>query len=641
MASVWPGAGQPGCNRILQSNSSRFNPHCHKLRRDTPKSHQQRPSFDHQTSINSRPLWFTRILGHLRPTTTKLGKVRQIKGEGNRGVTRLGEVRLTRDGGSRGTAKLDEVRGSGVRWFGEVGRTEKIAEVLQRSLIVLHFFRRLRPPGWVIHRVRTTKLAEYQGSLLPTTCANLGEVQGKMDSERQTTRSLSRDREAEENERKALEELSRAMGQQLGGEDNTGGSVLGDEFVPPVPSNPLTPPLNPLIPVGSPNGSDQTPRPGENTGGGTNFGEEGTQGMMLAMMKLMADMNREMAAERRQTGVKEVVVVDSQRVERKEEKRGEGRQTSAQPAVQATITSTQVKTIPSDADELRRQWPRPPPELREARKKEGKCTECGEKGHWLKDCPVRAAKVKVGWLPPWGEKFGEHGGASGGNAVPLGQRRNLNAVTGEWEGEEEQGKDEDLLLHLLIPSTSKDQPKTDIFINGTKLTTLWDTGATCSYISPGAAAKIGVERRRYPFVEVMFGLKKDAKGRSVRLDVTTLCDADVVIGWDWMRREGVILDGKDNAVKFPIPTPPPPPSSARLAAIGLPTPTDAIDLRDKDDQDELSPEEQEELHVGVRYEVSEIQRRYEIREARTSSGTKFARYEARGLGLNDVLHWRS
>ncbi|RXK38202.1 hypothetical protein M231_04486 [Tremella mesenterica] len=83
---------------------------CHELRRDTPKSHQQRPSFDHQTSINSRPLRFTRILGHLRPTTTKLGEVRQVKGEGNRGATRLGEVRLTRDGGSRGTAKLDEVR---------------------------------------------------------------------------------------------------------------------------------------------------------------------------------------------------------------------------------------------------------------------------------------------------------------------------------------------------------------------------------------------------------------------------------------------------------------------------------------------------------------------------------------------------
>ncbi|EIW65541.1 hypothetical protein TREMEDRAFT_66454 [Tremella mesenterica DSM 1558] len=178
-------------------------------------------------------------------------------------------------------------------------------------------------------------------------------------------------------------------------------------------------------------------------------------------------------------------------------------------------------------------WPRPSLELREARK-EGKCTECGEKGHWLKDCPVRKAEVKVGWLPPWGEKFGERDAGSGGNAVLLGQRRKLNTVTGEWEMEEDQGKEEDLSHHLLIPSTARDQPKSDIFSNGIKLTTLWDTGATCSYRSPKTAAKIGVERRRYPvsvpvhmfdgsvsvagpiteFIKVTFSLTKDTEERS-------------------------------------------------------------------------------------------------------------------------------
>ncbi|EIW65568.1 hypothetical protein TREMEDRAFT_66481, partial [Tremella mesenterica DSM 1558] len=93
------------------------------------------------------------------------------------------------------------------------------------------------------------------------------------------------------------------------------------------------------------------------------------------------------------------------------------------------------------------------------------------------------------------------------------------------------------------------------------------------------------------FVEVGFSLTKDAEVRSVCLDVTTLCDADVVIGWDWMRKEGVVLDGRDNSVKFPIPTPP---SAAKLAAIGLPTLTDAIDLRGEDELEELSPEEQDE-----------------------------------------------
>ncbi|EIW71009.1 hypothetical protein TREMEDRAFT_26973 [Tremella mesenterica DSM 1558] len=64
-----------------------------------------------------------------------------------------------------------------------------------------------------------------------------------------------------------------------------------------------------------------------------------------------------------------------------------------------------------------------------------------------------------------------------------------------------------------------------------------------------------------------------------------------------MRKEGEKSRWKRQVEReFPIPTPP---SAAKLAAIGLPTPTDAIDLRDKDDQDELSPEEQEELYQVV------------------------------------------
>ncbi|EIW66847.1 hypothetical protein TREMEDRAFT_65254 [Tremella mesenterica DSM 1558] len=112
----------------------------------------------------SQPLWFTHILGHLKPTAAKLDGVRWTRGGGIRSAVKLGEVRLVKDGGSRdggskstaklgkvrsvndggirSTAKLGEVRRTGVWWFKEVGRrgvdtiAEKIAEVLQRSLIV-------------------------------------------------------------------------------------------------------------------------------------------------------------------------------------------------------------------------------------------------------------------------------------------------------------------------------------------------------------------------------------------------------------------------------------------------------------------------------------------------------------------------
>ncbi|EIW69370.1 hypothetical protein TREMEDRAFT_62235 [Tremella mesenterica DSM 1558] len=257
-----------------------------------------------------------------------------------------------------------------------------------------------------------------------------------MEPERRITRGMSRGEDRmEDNERRALEELRRAMGQDLGVEDSVGGSVQGDESVPPVPSNPPTPMADILPPIGSPMGSDQTPRP-ENTGSGTNFGEGGTQGVMLALVQMVANMNKDMMEERR--------LVESQRTEKKEEKKWEKGQPSAQVGVQAAMTSTVVRSAPPNIDEVRRKWPRPNADLRETRRKEGKCTECGETGHWLKECPVREAKVKVGLLPPWGEKFGERGGGSGGNAVPLGQRRNLNVVGGEVDLEEDQGKEEDL-----------------------------------------------------------------------------------------------------------------------------------------------------------------------------------------------------
>ncbi|EIW68233.1 hypothetical protein TREMEDRAFT_63399 [Tremella mesenterica DSM 1558] len=52
--------------------------------------------------------------------------------------------------------------------------------------------------------------------------------------------------------------------------------------------------------------------------------------------------------------------------------------------------------------------------------------------------------------------------------------------------------------HTLIPSTCRNQPKSNVYIKGVKLTALWDTGATCSYISPKAAKRIKKEKRKYP-----------------------------------------------------------------------------------------------------------------------------------------------
>ncbi|EIW70690.1 hypothetical protein TREMEDRAFT_61200 [Tremella mesenterica DSM 1558] len=370
------------------------------------------------------------ILQSIHRCTAKLDGVRLSRNNGSRSTAKLDGVRLSRDNGSRSTAKLDGVRLSrdngsrSAAMLGGVSRRRKRMAEGSGKLDELFDSRDSIKDRSYRRPVRTSE--KYEDIMEP---------------ERRVTRGMSRDGDRmEENERRALEELSRAMGQDLGVEDSVGGSIQGDEFVPPVPSNPPSPPSNALPPAGSPLGSDQTPRPRENTGSTANLGEEGTQGVVLALMQMVANMNKDMMEERRRREEWE------QRRERdtKEEKKWEKGQPSAQGGVQAAMMSTVVKSTPPNIDEVRRRWPRPSSDLRETRRKEGKCTECGEAGHWLKECPVREAKVKVGLLPPWGGKFGERGGGSGGNAVPLGQRRNLNAVGGEVDLEEDQGKEEDL-----------------------------------------------------------------------------------------------------------------------------------------------------------------------------------------------------
>ncbi|EIW66993.1 hypothetical protein TREMEDRAFT_64858 [Tremella mesenterica DSM 1558] len=375
-----------------------------------------------------------------------LGGVRLSRDNGSRSAAMLGGVRLSRDNGSRSAAML-----GGVRLSRDNGSRSAamLGGVSRRRKRMAEGSGKLDEPRFVDRRSIRKKLLDGRDSIKDRSYRRPVRTSEKykdnMEPERRITRGMSRDGDRmEENERRALEELSRAMGQDLGVEDSVGGSIQGDEFVPPVPSNPPSPPSNALPPAGSPLGSDQTPRPRENTGSTANLGEEGTQGVVLALMQMVANMNKDMMEERRRREEWEQRRERDTRTEKKEEKKWEKGQPLAQGGVQAAMMSTVVKSTPPNIDEVRRRWPRPSSDLRETRRKEGKCTECGEAGHWLKECPVREAKVKVGLLPPWGEKFGERGGGSGGNAVPLGQRRNLNAVGGEVDLEEDQGKEEDL-----------------------------------------------------------------------------------------------------------------------------------------------------------------------------------------------------
>ncbi|RXK41473.1 hypothetical protein M231_01181 [Tremella mesenterica] len=75
--------------------------------------------------------------------------------------------------------------------------------------------------------------------------------------------------------------------------------------------------------------------------------------------------------------------------------------------------------------------PRPSFEQREKWRDERACLECGGQGHYVKDCPLVAAKVAQGKMnPPEMWKSSRNRG-TGGNAVAVGEPRQMNAVAGE------------------------------------------------------------------------------------------------------------------------------------------------------------------------------------------------------------------
>ncbi|EIW68232.1 hypothetical protein TREMEDRAFT_63397 [Tremella mesenterica DSM 1558] len=104
------------------------------------------------------------------------------------------------------------------------------------------------------------------------------------------------------------------------------------------------------------------------------------------------------------------------------------------------------RAIPTDVGELNCRWPRPSADEVLKHREEGKCTGCGVRGHYNWDCPVIAAKVKAGIIPL--QSFSQSAGgegrfSTGGNAVPLGDRKKINAVRGEEACFAERGMDEE------------------------------------------------------------------------------------------------------------------------------------------------------------------------------------------------------
>ncbi|RXK34945.1 hypothetical protein M231_07791, partial [Tremella mesenterica] len=136
--------------------------------------------------------------------------------------------------------------------------------------------------------------------------------------------------------------------------------------------------------------------------------------------------------------------------------------------------------------------------------------------------------------------------------------------------------------------------------------------ATSSYINPKTVEELGLEVIRYPeevpvrmfdgsesiggpitkFVETGIRVSIEDEVRMIRLDVTKLCNAEVVIGWEWMKKEGVILDVRKEVIKIPGTQKR---EEEKLGAVFGFKEGETLGPRDSALEDELSEEEQEEL----------------------------------------------
>ncbi|EIW69710.1 hypothetical protein TREMEDRAFT_62579 [Tremella mesenterica DSM 1558] len=201
---------------------------------------------------------------------------------------------------------------------------------------------------------------------------------------------------------------------------------------------------------------------------------------------------------------------------------------------------------------------------------------------------------------------------TGGNAVVVGEPRQMNAVAGE---DVDEGKEPCVYEDghfITIPIINARQPKTKINVKGAQVVALWDSGATSSYINPKTVEELGLEVIRYPeevpvrmfdgsesiggpitkFVETGIRVSIEDEVRMIRLDVTKLCNAEVVIGWEWMKKEGVILDVRKEVIKIPGTQKR---EEEKLGAVFGFKEGETLGPRDSALEDELSEEEQEEL----------------------------------------------
>ena len=198
----------------------------------------------------------------------------------------------------------------------------------------------------------------------------------------------------------------------------------------------------------------------------------------------------------------------------------------------------------------------------------GACFTCGQQGHLMRDCPLRASAGGAA------QPTGSGAGSSSSSVAMRPAGRGMPAPTGRGRGRGGAAGSSGPSNRIYALASRQDQEASPNVVTGTLLVfsravyALIDPGSTLSYISPLIADKIGIKSEPIEPFEVATPVGDSVIARQVYKDCSIIiCDRctkadlieldviefDIIMGMDWLASCYATVDCQKKVVRFQFP----------------------------------------------------------------------------------------